>query len=167
MGNEETNWYVAFTKPRQEVRAEAQLARQGFEVYSPSYPRIKSGIAKVILEPMFPRYLFLRPTRPDQSLAVVRSTLGVSNLVRLGLEPARVKSELVEKIRTLECRKLAEPLSNLFPHQPGDHVRIQTGALAGLEGVVESVAEKRVMVLMSFLGRESRVGVGLANLVAA
>lgn len=167
MGNSSTSWYVVFTKPRQEAKAEVQLRRQGFEIYCPAYPRIKPGASEVSTEPMFPRYLFLRPGRPDQSLAAVRSTLGVSNLVRFGLEPARVKADVVERIHALETRQLAEPMSALYPHQPGDQVRIETGPLAGLEGVVESVAEKRVMVLMRFLGRESAVGVAPEQLCAA
>lgn len=167
MGHSTNRWYVVFTKPRQEARAQAQLERQGFEVYAPRYLRVKQGSATACIEPLFPRYLFLRPARPEQSLNVVRSTLGVSNLVCFGVEPAQVNAEVVDKIRDLEATQLAEPLVALYPYQAGDRVRIEAGPLAGLEGLVEAVAEKRVMVLMHFLGRASSVAVAPAQLCAA
>lgn len=167
MGNTTGSWYVVFTKPRQEARAQEQLERQGFEIYAPRYPRLKPGSMTASIEPMFPRYLFLRPTHLEQSLAVVRSTLGVSNLVRFGLDPARVRAEVVEKIRALEAEQMAQPLASQYPYQAGDRVRIEAGPLQGLEGLVEAVAEKRVMVLMSFLGRESSVTIAPEHLCAA
>src|SRR6185312_16961805 len=42
---------------------------------APGSAEAVAGIA-IVHEPMFPRYLFLRPTRATQSLSVVRSTVG-------------------------------------------------------------------------------------------
>ena len=85
-------WHVVHTKPRAEARALENLERQGFEVFLPMITLQKVRRAKLanITEPMFSRYLFLRPTPGMQDLSVVRSTLGVSQLVRFGQVAAKV-----------------------------------------------------------------------------
>jgi hypothetical protein len=47
--------------------------------------------------PMFPRYVFFRPGSAGQSIAPVRSTLGVSHVVRFGATPATVDDALVSR----------------------------------------------------------------------
>ena len=82
-------WLVAYTKPRQEQVAFQNLERQNFEVYLPRYKKFKntaSGSVPVF-EPMFPRYIFFRPSQATHSIETVRSTKGVSHLVRFGFEP--------------------------------------------------------------------------------
>ena len=45
------------------------------------------------------------------------------------------------------------------PFEPGKQVVFSAGPLAGLVGIVSSVAAKRVLVMMSLLGREQTVAV--------
>ena len=74
-----THWYLAYTKPRCEHTASAQLARQGYAVYLPLYKtlvRTAEGMA-VRHGPMFPRYVFFRPGSAGQSIAPVRSSVAV------------------------------------------------------------------------------------------
>ena len=61
------DWYVGFTKPRQEAVARDNLMRQGFEVYLPKYKVFKRGQRSEVFEPMFPRYLMLSPENPERS----------------------------------------------------------------------------------------------------
>jgi len=73
-----TGWHVVYTKPRQERVAEENLLRQHYETWLPligKWTRRAPGWA-CEAQPMFPRYLFLRTTDAQQSLAPVRSTLG-------------------------------------------------------------------------------------------
>ena len=79
-------WYVVHTKARQEQPACDNLARQGYNVYFPRFKVIKRirGLQQAVLEPLFPRYVFLQPSSAAQSLAPVRSTLGVATMVRFG-----------------------------------------------------------------------------------
>lgn len=80
-------WYVVYTKPRQEQTARQNLLRQHFEVWLPlmgKWTRKRTNHATDWVcntEPMFPRFLFLRTTHRQQSLASVRSTLGDVGLV--------------------------------------------------------------------------------------
>ena len=99
-----SRWFLAYTKPRFESVAQVNLLQQGFDVYLPLYKKFKKTEAGSVsvFEPMFPRYIFFRPSRPSQSIATVRSTKGVNNLVRFGFEPAVLQDSMVELIRQLE-----------------------------------------------------------------
>ena len=75
-----TNWYAVQTKPRQELVAEQNLQRQGFVTYLPRIRLRKRKRNKLVdaVEPLFPRYLFIHVDPDQDSLAPVRSTLGVA-----------------------------------------------------------------------------------------
>jgi len=94
-------WYAVMCKPRQEALAEANLANQGYKVFLPrlSTQTRRAGKWLETIEPLFPRYLFVSPKDDRQSLAPVRSTLGVASLVKFGSRPASVPSEVVESLR--------------------------------------------------------------------
>lgn len=79
-------WYTVQSKPRQEAVAAEHLLRQGYETYLPQI-RLKKHRRKQwvdVTEPLFLRYLFIKVDADQQSLAPVRSTVGVAGLVRFG-----------------------------------------------------------------------------------
>ena len=75
----QSNWFAVVSKPRQEHTALENLQRQGFECFLPMaenpYQR-RSKKHKRIIEPLFPRYLFLKAIASHQNLAPVRSATG-------------------------------------------------------------------------------------------
>lgn len=161
-------WYVAYTLPRQESVAQANLQRQGFQTYLPLYKTIKrqstigssAGIdcvAAAVHEPMFPRYIFFRPSTCKQSIAAVRSTRGVQSIVRFGMEFALLRPEILDRIQEQELRQNRAEPDCAPPFQPGRRVRLRNPALSGLEGLVHSASSKRVMLLMEILGRQIAV----------
>ena len=160
-------WYLAYTKPRQESVADLNLVRQGFEVYLPMFRTLKRGVAEPVLEPMFPRYLFLRPQSDAQSLGVVRSTRGVLSMIRFGQELGCVPSSVVERIRGFEQSRLNASVSELSALRAGQKVLVAEGPFKGLEGLVQSVSSKRVVVLLELLGRLAQVGLAHQALTAA
>ncbi|MFA5663749.1 transcription termination/antitermination protein NusG [Castellaniella sp.] len=173
-----TVWYVVHSKPRQEEIARVQLERQAFEVYLPLFRvfakpgrRTRAAastpgrpVQPTTYEPMFPRYLFLRPTRATQSLAVVRSTVGVSRLVLFGHQPALLADDAVEAIRQAEALRNTAPLDAISPYRPGMAVRLLDPALAGLDALVHSVSRDRVTLLLEILGRPQHVQVEFAHI---
>ena len=88
------DWYLVHTRPRQEEIAREHLARQGYGVYLPrlQLPRRRRGRWLDVVEPLFPRYLFAGARRDEQSVHPIRSTRGVSALVRGGESYAPVPS---------------------------------------------------------------------------
>ncbi len=178
-----TAWYVVHTKPRQEALACEHLQRQSFEVYLPMFkamkpPRRRSGgpharpgagaatvpTDLIVREPMFPRYLFLRPSRATQSLSTVRSTYGVSRLVMFGAEPARVPQALVDGIRQAEAARENADLAQISPFRAGMPVRLTDSPLRGLEALVHAVAKDRVTLLLEILGRPQLIQVGFEQI---
>jgi transcriptional antiterminator RfaH len=148
-----TAWYLVHTKPRQELVALANLERQGYECYLPQVPaeRIRRRKSQVVIEPMFPRYLFVRldTSHQGKSWAPVRSTLGVSRLVSFGTRPAQVNDDLVSLLMQREAATPAEPM-----FQPGEAVVVTGGPFAGIEAIYRtSDAERRAHILLEILSR--------------
>lgn len=153
------DWYLAYTKPRQEEIAQVNLEQQGFESYLPLYKKFRKteqGPVSVF-EPMFPRYIFFRPGKPGQSISAVRSTKGITTIVRFGSEPAVIDELLLQRIRQLEQNRSHATLVELSNLQAGQTVRLKHTALGGVEGLVQSVSSKRVAVLLEILGRPAVV----------
>ena len=152
---------MVHTKPRAEARALENLQRQGFEVFLPMITLQKVRRAKLanVTEPMFSRYLFLRTTQAMEDLSVVRSTLGVSQLVRFGTVPAKVPHAWVEAMRLQPS--LEEKLL-----KSGDKVLIADGMLKGLVAVyMQPDGELRAMVLVDLLSKPHLVSYEVASLL--
>lgn len=158
-----TRWSLVFTKPRGEKLAEENLLRQGFECFSPmfSIQRRRRGRWVWIEEPLFPRYVFVG-THPEQSWAPIRSTLGVSALVRFGGEIAMVPEKLVDQLR---AQAQASP-SRHYVFKQGQSVRLVGETYSSIEGIFQMQdGAERAHVLISLLGRPALVTVPLSQLV--
>lgn len=120
------NWFIAVTAPNCQVRAEGELARLGYRVFTPklrkwvSHARVK----KAVYRPILGRYLFVEidqslPLKgvltgsqaaivgaewPRQSFGSVRSVNGVESLVGIAGEPKAVPRGVVEG---LICRQMS------------------------------------------------------------
>jgi transcriptional antiterminator RfaH len=164
------NWYAVRTKSRRENAADQNLQQQGFETYSPKVllrKRKRDKWAKVV-EPLFPRYLFIRVDPDQTSLAPVRSTLGVSDLVRFGCQLLPVPDSVIAYLKQLEDPLTRQHHADQWPHRPGDAVDILDGPFAGLTGVFQTVAaEERATLLIEFLGRYNSIEVPMDSVAAA
>lgn len=149
-------WFLAYTRPGHEALAQQHLERQAFESYLPQYKRLKKSAAGVgtVFEPMFPRYVFFRPGQTQQSLAPVRSTRGISHIIRFGGTPATIQPETLGIIRLLEQERNATDAAELSSLQPGQKVRFRHVVFSGFEGLVKSVSSRRVTVLLELMGRQ-------------
>lgn len=156
-------WYVAQTKPRQESTAVMHLQRQGYKTYLPMLTRWKKrhGQWCRVQEVCFPRYMFFSPGRPQQGLGPVRSTQGVSSLVAFGQIPATIERDVLVALNQLEqMRARQEAIEKaVSPFAAGDTVRIESGPLSGLTGIVSASSTERVAVMLSLLGREKSINI--------
>ncbi len=162
-------WYAVLCKPRREALAEENLLRQGYRVFLPrlATQRRRGGRWVDAVEPLFPRYLFAAAGSAAQSLAPVRSTLGVCGLVRFGAEPAVIPEEVVEALRARQAEGEGA-CARRAPFQRGDAIGFGAGPFAGLQGVFEIEAgEARAFVLLEFLGKLNKVRVERDWLVPA
>jgi transcriptional antiterminator RfaH len=154
-------WYVVMTKVRQEQLAGDNLVRQGYAVYLPRLKILKrfGGRQQAKFEPLFPRYLFVQPGSNAHSVAPVRSTLGVTRIVRFG--------QTLCSLRAFEAEQNAAADAAISPIQRGRRVRVVEGPLAGMEGLVSIAIRERVVILMNLLGEDTRVSLSLHQLQLA
>lgn len=157
-------WYLVHTKPRLEEVALTHLERQAFECYLPRMwvEKIRRGKASMANEPMFARYLFVRldTSVHGQSWAPIRSTQGVSRLVRFGMLPAKVDAKLVD---LLHSREQSLPAERLFT--PGEQVQVTQGPFAGIEAIYQTTdAEHRSMILIAILSKTVSLKIDTAAL---
>ncbi|MDR1661153.1 MAG: transcription/translation regulatory transformer protein RfaH [Azoarcus sp.] len=150
-------WYLIQTKPRLEKYALENLERQGYECYLPllSAEKLRRGKLTVIDVPLFPRYLFIRlgTSGSDKSWGPIRSTKGVSTLVRFGNDPAKADDELIALLKSHEGARQNAP-ERLF--EPGERVQLIEGPFAGIEGIYQMTdGEQRAMVLIELLGKST------------
>lgn len=149
------HWYLIYTKSRQEKCAFENLDRQGYRCYLPTLPseKLYRGVLKIVNEPLFPRYLFIRLGQGEaaQSWTPIRSTRGVCSLVNFGGEAVRADDDLIELLRAQEASLQSEP-ERLF--KPGERVRLATAPFADINGVYQMTdGERRAMVLIEILSK--------------
>jgi len=154
----EKRWYLIYTKARQEALAKENLERQGYKAWLPLARELKKRNQRLVpfIGPLFPRYLFINLDKKTDNWAPIRSTLGVSTVVRFGLEPIAVPEDLVKEIQAREDKK---GLIELIPenYKPGRAIRVVAGGLEGVEGIFLSRnREGRVTVLLNILGKTTR-----------
>lgn len=161
-------WHLIHSKPRQEKTAQLHLQRQEYTVYLPMITeRKRRRQAWVeVTEPLFPRYLFVRLQAGVDNYAPIRSTCGVSQLVRFGLNPAVVPDAFVNQLYS-EDEKRQQIVINQHL-EPGDRVRVLSGPFAAYQAIfTESCGQARACILLQLAERETRVRVPLSELEKA
>jgi len=161
-----STWYLIYTKPKQEKLAEAHLVRQGYHVYLPLFHSVqrRQGRYQTLIEPMFPRYLFICLNASTDNWAPIRSTRGVTSLVQFGGVPAKVPIQLIKLIMEDEQRELTgKPKIPQF--KQGENIQILDGVMAGYQGIVaEKNGTKRVTVLLNIVGKSMKVEVPIDSI---
>jgi len=160
------DWYLIYTKAKQESVALMNLERQAYPVYLPMHcTRRRVGIQlRQVTEPLFPRYLFIALNAETDNWGPIRSTRGVANLVRFGGVPAKVPSELVDLLKEQEQDRLSDT-QPLPAFKSGQRVEIMDGVMSGYEGIFEAkTGSKRATVLLGIADQYTRVQVPLESL---
>lgn len=151
------SWFLVHSKPSQEDTAAVNLTRQGYEVYLPRarVRRRLHGRMTERVQPLFPRYLFVELDAHTDDWAPIRSTLGVSRLVRFGEYPASVPGSLIELLKSRESEGVHD--WSVPALHAGQKVRVLEGAFRDFEGIfVAQTSRERVIVLLEILGRAVR-----------
>ncbi len=160
------SWYLVYTKPKQEKLSQENLQRQGYETYLPLMRERKRRRGKIVqaIEPMFSRYLFIRLNTVTDNWSPIRSTLGVTGIVRFGLQPTEVPEIL---IKTIQAKDNEDGIQNTATPQlnAGDKIRIAEGPMSGYEGLfIDKNSLERVTVLLDIIGKSTKVNVSEAQL---
>jgi transcription antitermination factor NusG len=152
-------WCALHTRHQHEGTVARILATKGVEVFLPTYRTVHrwKDRKKQLELPLFPGYLFF--TYESERRIQVLSTPGVHTILTSGVNtPAEIPPEEILAIR----RAVESPL-RVEPHpywKGGDVVRIKSGPLEGLEGVVSRSKDAfRVVLSVEMLGKSAAVEV--------
>lgn len=156
-----SGWYAVYTKHQHEKTASDLLMKKGFEVLLPLY-RAKhrwKDRTKVVCLPVFPCYLFLRGGL-EKKLEIVK-TPGVFWLVESGGRACEVPESDIDVIR-----KITQSSVRIEPHpflKCGDLVRVRSGPLTGVSGILTRVKNNyRVVLSVELLQQAVAVEVDLS-----
>ena len=149
------HWYLIHTKIRQEAVALDHLERQGYTCFYPTLmaEKVRRKALTLVEEPMFPRYLFiqLESGLEAKSWAPIRSTTGVSRLVKFGLEPAKVDPLIIEALQATQAQGAPVVLRQFAP---GDALHITDGPFKGIDAIYQATdGEGRVLVLLELMSK--------------
>lgn len=163
IGPEIARWYAVFTLPQNEKSASKQLELREIDAFLPTYEslRVWKNRQRVKLElPLFPSYLFVRICRSQRSR--VLAAPGVLRIVGNHREPIPVPDTTINFLRSGLFAKSIEPYSELVV---GERVRIRSGPMQGLEGVlVRKNNNLRFVLTVDLINRHAAVEIGAENL---
>jgi len=138
-------WCAVHVRPRHEVLVAAGLRAKGYREFLPMYrcSRQWSDRTKEIEVPLFTGYVFCQ--LDAQIPWSIVSTPGVIRIVGTRKEIALIDDQEIEAIRIVaNSGKKVEPC----PYAGiGDRVRITSGTLAGVEGMVTGYKNQQRLVL--------------------
>jgi transcription antitermination factor NusG len=158
-------WYGVRTKSNFEKSVAVSLECKGLQPYLPQYIRRKEWSDRVVERPtpLFPGYVFCRF---DSTKRVsILNTPGVVGIVGFGNQPAPIPDAEIEAVRHLLNSGLA--VSPCCYLNEGDRVRIRSGTLEGLEGIlVKKKSAWRLIVSVNMLQRSVMVEID-QNIIAA
>ncbi|HET7211956.1 MAG TPA: UpxY family transcription antiterminator [Terriglobia bacterium] len=127
-------WFALYVRHRHEKSVAQAVSGKGLEVFLPVYKtahRWKDRMKDLVL-PLFPNYVFVLSSADQRQF--ILSTPGIYDFVRLSGVPAPIPAREIEAVRQAVSHGL-----NAEPHpflKSGDRVRVKSGPLGGLEGVL-------------------------------
>ena len=130
-------WYVFYTKSRQEKKVRDLLLRGGFEVFLPMQQVMRqwSDRRKKVDVPLFNSYIFVK----DQEFRItdILQTPGVAWNIRHNGKPAILRQEEFELInRFITTGYFMESTGEVDSFKVGDRAKIVDGPLAGVTGML-------------------------------
>src|SRR5580698_7631701 len=154
-------WYAVRVRSNYESNVSTVLEHKGVEKFLPTYrSRRKWGDRIKTLDlPLFPGYVFCRI--PLDARNQVLTVGGVVDIVSVGRVPAAVSDAEIDAIRTVVDSKVyAEPWPFL---KIGQTVKIHSGSLSGLEGILLRVKNTwRLVISVTLLERSVAVEIDAA-----
>jgi len=139
------HWHVAYTRHQHERVVAQVLSGKGLEVFLPEYHTIHrwKDRRKELVLPLFPNYVFIRGGL--ERMLNILTTPGLHSLVGWGGRPSLIPQEEIDAVR-----RMVDSSMKVEPHpflKCGEWVRITSGPLDGIEGVLVRKANSFRLVL--------------------
>jgi transcriptional antiterminator NusG len=140
-------WYAVYTRSRHEKLVAEQFAQKKISTFLPlrvEVHRWQDRYKKVEM-PLFRGYVFAQYERESGARISILRTTGVVRIVGFGQEDVSIPGEQIEALqRLLETRQLVHRHRYL---QVGERVKVISGALAGVEGILVRVKKQDRLVI--------------------
>jgi transcription antitermination factor NusG len=146
-------WFALHVRTRHETAIASFLEAKGYEQFVPLYKFKKrwSDRVKELEAPLFPGYLFCR-FDPQFRLPILK-TPGVIQIIGYNRIPTPIDESEISAIQTvIESGLQTQPWPFL---EVGERVRIGSGSLRGLDGIVVKMKENHRLVVSVTLLRRS------------
>jgi len=142
------NWYCIYVKSRHEFKVFERLSNLGIEVFLPAVERLRrwKDRKKLVKFPLFPGYLFVNIQKSYDLILRVLKTPGVVCFIKNSSgEPEAVPEEQIIPLKkAIENKKEIDPYPYL---KEGQIVRIKSGALEGVTGILKSKEKKHYLII--------------------
>ena len=150
-------WWVLYTLARREKRLMGQLQGQQISHYSPLIARKSrspNGRKRTSYVPLFPGYVFLWGSEDDRQQALRTNCVSQTT-------PIVDAETLVRDLRQVQqLVRSGRPMTPEAQLEPGMRIRVRSGVLEGLEGVVvQRRGEDRLIVAIEFLQQGASVSI--------
>lgn len=158
------HWYAAYTLPRNEKKAKAQLDKQAIANWLPVQRLRKrwSDRWKWVEEPVFRSYLFVYISEREYYQTL--NSYGIVRFVAFNGQAVRIPESQMDFLRRMLDTGY-ELETGAIDLQPGDKVEVLTGPMAGRQGLLVSRAgDKKFRVDLDFLGQSVYITVPAENL---
>ncbi len=158
-------WLAVYTKPRCEKKVHHLLSVKGIESYCPlnKVNRQWSDRVKIVEEPLFKSYVFVRISPEDQTR--VRMVDGVMNFVYWLGKPAEIRKEEIDTIRRF-MNEYEDVEARAIEVRPYSKVLIRRGILMNKEATVKKLMHNRVEVVIESIGYKLVAYIEKSNIIA-
>jgi transcription antitermination factor NusG len=143
---EQARWYAVRTRARHEKRVATELQKKGITIYLPLLTQIRrwSDRRKVIQVPLFSCYAFVHAVLDLHLRVALFSIYGALGFVGSNNQGVPIPEAQIESIRTLMANGV--PLMPYPMLKAGQRVRVRGGALDGVEGILATKGERRLVI---------------------
>jgi len=144
-------WYAVYTRPRWEKKVAEILTQKQIENYCPLNRVVRqwSDRKKIVLEPLFTSYVFVKVTQ--QQYSEIRKVTGIINFVYWLNKPAIIRNEEIDNIRDF-LNEYTNVQIQKAPVNINDSVKVIKGPLMDYEGNVVAIKNKTIKILLPSLG---------------
>lgn len=152
MEKDDLHWFAVYTKPRWEKKVASLLDDNGIENYCPLNRVVKqwSDRKKVILEPLFKSYVFVRVK--DSEKWDLKNINGILNFVYWLGKPAKIKDEDIFTIKKFLNEFSDVQIEEVSGLTVNSKVRIKQGLLMNYNGVLVEINGSRAKVRIETMG---------------
>jgi transcription antitermination factor NusG len=162
--NECKNWFVVYTRSRCEKKVFTVLTKRGIESYCPLNKCMRKWAdrKKIVLEPLFRSYVFVKVTRQEIE-KIKQHTSDIVNVVYWLGNPAIVREDEINQIQLFlgEYQNIKIEKREV---RINDEIKIIQGPLMNSVGKIGEIRKNIVKVLIPSLGYMLSAEVKMSNI---